>query len=206
MKTHSNLPNSGIFTVSPTLWLREVFSPGRECGRSSRCYCWKSDRNQWFLCFMDKLIWLSGWVFSGSTQPTVRSPHMPGYFTTRSAVAKSHRTCAQPYRPGSRPLKLSQRVPRADLMPEFVHTNIARHAYRRCTLPFYLCQPVTFSWPLLRADTGVVRWCPHTPTELHTHTHTYSEPAFKNSLHLSLPLVLLAPGSKKKKKKMFDFI
>lgn len=42
--------------------------------------------------------------------------------------AKSCRTYAQPYHLGSRPLKLSQLVPRADLMPKFVHTIIARHA------------------------------------------------------------------------------
>lgn len=149
---------------------------------------------------MDKLMRLSGFAECFlSPHPTMRSPYMPGYCTTWSAVAKSRRTYAQPYCLGSRPLKLSQLVPRADLMPKFVHTNIARHAYRRCTLPFYLCQPVTFSWPLLRADTSVVRWCPHAPTELHTHTHAhaYSEPAFENSLHLSLSLSL-APGSKKK--------
>lgn len=147
-------------------------------------------------------------MFSGTPPHNEKSSHARIlHYMVRSCKIMQN-VYAQPYRRGSRPLKLSQFVPRADLMPKCVHTNIARHVYRRCTPPFYLCQPMTFSWPLLRADTGVVRWCTHTPTALHTHTHTcifwtclQEFPSF-----LSPPLSLsrslshsLTPGSKKKK-------
>lgn len=107
---------------------------------------WMLEKDKGFWWFLVELMGLSGYAecFPARARHDENFPHMPGYCTTGHAIAKSRRTYAQAQRSASRPLKLSQHVPKADLMPKFVYTNIARHSYRRCTFPLYLCQPVTF--------------------------------------------------------------
>lgn len=119
------------------------------------------------------------------------SPHRPGCCTTQSAMAKSRRTYAQPDRLGSRPLKLSQRVPKADLMPKCVCTNIARHANRHCTFPLYLCQPVTFSWPTIASRR---RCCKSMASSTNRAT-----PVHMQNLPSRIPFISLAPFSREKK-------